>query len=496
LLSLFGKSPFNVKLSELRTPVISALRWTALSRLLMQVATWSATVVAIRLLSPTDYGIVTVATLLSSYLVLLGEAGFGSAIVQRQVRDPSLLALVFSFLLISGSILAVVVYFTAPLVAWFFEEPRAVGVMRLAALQFVLLPLGTVPDAQLRMDMRFKEFGIANFVGAITSAVSVVCLALVDAGPYSLIGALLISQAARVSVMQWFARSPIGLSLDFSRLRGLARYSALIVVERSVWFWYTEFDNIVVARLLGTGLVGTFSVAKSVIQAPLDRISEVVNSVTFPAFSRMQHQGGQLSEAFLKSVRIGSYLVFPLFWGLGAVSEPLVELAFGEKWRAAILPMQLLTFAMPLRTLQAISTPVIHAIGRPDVSLVYTTTSAVVMLPLMIVGVLKFGIAGAAGSWAVGFPVLYALSVRLFSKPLGLRSRDIWLVLVRPAFGALVMVLLVAFVCEGLLADTPSIIRLVSGILVGAAAYILVVVMIDRSAYRELSGLARSFARR
>jgi O-antigen/teichoic acid export membrane protein len=485
-----------VKLSDLRSPVISALRWTVVSRLLMQAITWTATIVSVRLLTPSDYGIVTVATLLSNYLIILGEAGFGSAIVQRQTRDRATLVAVFSVLAIAGAVLAGIVFVLAPFIGTLFHEPRATPVMRLAALQFLLLPFGTIPGAVLQLNFRFKELGIANLAGAITSSLTVVGLALAGAGPFALVGGMLLSHAVRVFFMQRSAQTPIALSTNLGPARSLVRYSALIVAGRSAWYWYTEADNAVVARFLGTNVLGVFSVAKNLIQAPLDRIGEVANAVSFSAYSRIQEHSSMLSDAYLKSLRVAAYVVFPLFWGLGCVAEPLIRVAFGPKWAGAVVPMQLFSFAMPLRALQNLSTPVVHAVGRPDLSFIFTVCAMAVIIPLLFFGVMNFGVAGAAGSWAIGYPLVFALSVWLYTKPLSLRPIEVWRLLARPAVCGIVMTGLVLATVYGVLGSAYSWQQLSAGIAVGALSYVSCVALLDRSAYRELTGLIFAFARR
>jgi O-antigen/teichoic acid export membrane protein len=346
------------------------------------------------------------------------------------------------------------------------------------------------------MDLRFKELGLANIAGAVTSAVSVVGLALLGAGPYALVGALLLSQAVRVSVTQWLSRAPAMVTMSLSPLRSLLRYSTLITVQRSVWYWYSEADNAIVARFLDTNILGAFSVAKNIVQAPLDRIAEVVNAVAFPAYSRIQEHDGTLSEALLKSLRVGSYLVFPLFWGLGTVAEPLVAVAFGQKWSGAALPMQILSISMPLRALQTVSTPLVHAIGRPGITVTFTITSALVIIPLQILGVWTYGLAGAAAGWAVGYPPLYVFSVWLFTHPLSLRKSKVFYTLVRPMLCSALMAGLVLLTVYGLLHNARPWLQLAAGIGIGALVYVASFASLDRAAFRELSGLMLSFLRK
>ncbi len=485
-----------MKLADLRAPVISALRWTVASRMIMQLITWSSTIVAVRLLTPTDYGIVTVATVFSNYLQLLGEAGCGSALVQRQIRDRPTLKAVFSALLAISILLAGVVFSVAPLVGTAFREPRAVSVMRVVALAFVSLPFLTLSDSVLRMDLRFKELGIANIVGAAASAVSVVGFALAGAGPYALVGSYLLGLLAQVVAMQWYARAPLTVTLSLGPIRKLLRYSTLLVIDRSIAYWYREADYAIVARFSGAGILGAFSVAKNIVQMPLDRIGGIANGIFLPTYSLIQQHGTVVSEAFLKSLRMAAYVFFPLFWGLGVIAEPLVAVAFGDKWRSVILPMEILAIPMPLRALKEMSQPLARAIGRPDASLTVNAIAAVVVIPLQVLGMIRFGMAGVAGGWAVGYPIVYSFVIWLFARMLSVRLRDAWLVLARPVLCALVMIGTVIPTVFGLLRHEQPLLQLIAGIGVGVAAYIASVRVIDNRAFRELTGLTLSFFRR
>src|SRR6185312_3145782 len=420
-----------MKLADLRGPVISALRWTVVSRMVMQLITWSSTIIAVRLLTPTDYGIVTVATVFSNYLQLLGEAGLGSAIVQQQIRDRPTQQAVFSVLLALSIVLAGVVFSIAPLVGIAFHEPRAVPVMRLVALSFISLPFVTLADSVLRMDMRFKELGMANIVGAVTSAISVIGLALAGGGPYALVGSYLLGLIAQVVAMQWYARAPLTVTLALGPVRKLLGYSTLLAIDRSVAYWYREADYPIIARFTGAGVLGAFSVAKNFVQMPLDRIGGIANGVFFPTYALIQQHGPVVSEAFLKSLRLAAYMYFPLFWGLSLVAEPLVAVAFGEKWRGAVLPMQILAIPMPLRALKEIAQPIARAVGRPGTSLTISVVAALIVIPLQVIGMIHFGVAGVAGAWAVGYPLVYIFVIWRFTRMLSIKSRDAWLVLAR-----------------------------------------------------------------
>lgn len=458
----------------------------------MQAITWSSTIVAVRLLTPTDYGIVAVAMVFSNYLQLLGEAGLGSAVVQQQIRDRPTLRAVFTMLLAVGILLACVVFSLAPLVGTAFREPSAVPIMRVVAVAFVSLPFLTLSDSVLRMDLRFKELGIANIVAAVVSAVSVICLALAGSGAYALVGSYLLGLIARMAVMQWYAKAPLTVTLSLRPVRKLLSYSTVLAVDRSVAYWYREADYPIVARFSAAGILGAFSVAKNIVQMPLDRIGGISNGVFFPTYSLIKEHGAVVSEAFLKSLRMAAYVFFPLFWGLSAVAGPLVAVAFGEKWRSAVLPMEIMAIPMPLRALKEMSQPLVRAVGRPGTSLAINSIAALVVIPLQVVGMIRFGVAGVASAWAVGYPIVFFFVILMLTRVLSLNPRDAWRVLGRPVLCALFMTAAVIATIYGLLRHAHPYLQLLAGVGVGVPVYILSVRAFDGRAFRELSSLILS----
>lgn len=83
----------------IKEKALSGLRWTAGVRLGSQVLTWAMTLVVIRLLSPADYGLLAMATVVIAFLSMVSEIGLGPAIVQKAVIEPGILNRIFGLVL-------------------------------------------------------------------------------------------------------------------------------------------------------------------------------------------------------------------------------------------------------------------------------------------------------------------------------------------------------------------------------------------------------------
>lgn len=292
--------------------------------------------------------------------------------------------------------------------------------------------------------------------------------------------------------MQWYAKAPLAITLSLRPIRRLVRYSTVLAVDRSVAYWYREADYPIVARFSPAGILGAFSVAKNIVQMPLDRIGGISNGVFFPTYSLIKQHGAVVSEAFLKSLRLAAYVFFPLFWGLSAVAGPLVAVAFGEKWRSAVLPMEIMAIPMPLRALKEMSQPLVRAVGRPGISLTINSIAALVIIPLQIFGMIRFGVAGVASAWAVGYPIVFVFVIWMSTRLLSLNPSDAWMVLGRPVLCALLMAAAVIATIYGFLRHAHPLLQLVAGIGIGVPVYIVSVRSVDARSFREVTSLVFS----
>src|ERR1700674_3112115 len=134
---------------SLRSKVLTGLFWTGGARLLSQILTWAITVVVIRLLSPGDYGLLAMATLFVGFLTLLAEGGLGLAVIQARELGDAELRRIFGAVILIDLTLFVLQFAAAPVIAMFFREDRLVPIVRVLALQFLLMIFTVIPGALL-----------------------------------------------------------------------------------------------------------------------------------------------------------------------------------------------------------------------------------------------------------------------------------------------------------------------------------------------------------
>jgi len=423
---------------NMRSRVLLALRWSAGLRLVSQVATWAMTLIVIRLLSPSDYGLMALASIVLAFLLMINELGVGPALVQKKSLDDADLRQAFGIALISNLLLLAIVWFTAPLVAMFFEEPKLESIIRTLSIQFVLIPLAVVPEAMLMRNLDLKKKSIVNLVANVAGGVATLAFAIGGHGVWSLVWGSLVLMALRS--LGFLAAAPYFMlpQFSFSKAKGLLSFGALITADRLLWFVYSRADVILIGKVLGTEALGIYSVAMQIASLPLQKVNSVLNEVAFPAFAMIQHDPDRVRAYLQKATRMVSFLAFPVFMGISSVAPAFVHVVLGEQWAASALPLATLACIMPLRMISNIVTSTLQGIGRVGIS-VGNLLYASVIIPVAIYIGSQYGLIGVCIAWLTAFPLVTIIEI-VRSKPyVHMGIGDFLQIFSRPLLGSAIM---------------------------------------------------------
>lgn len=452
-----------------RSDVINALKWSAAGKFAAQLLTWAMTLWVVRLLSPSDYGLMAMASIFIALLALMNEFGLSSAIIQRAEMPALLMRRAFGVVIVSNVACAAVLVLGAPLVASFFREPQLTSIVRVLSVQFVLSSWSVVPGAVLVRRLDFKNKTAVDVVAQLVTGVATVAVAYRGFGVWALVVGSLLGTLMKSVGYTLAARLVIRPSFSLRGVSDLLTYGGNIVMQRILWFIYTKADEFIIGRTLGGTPLGSYSVALHLASLPMQKMNELINQITLRTFAHLHSDGQSVSRTLLKTVRALSLGIFPLFFGISAVAPETVRLFLGAKWEPAILPLQLLPLVMPLRMLNTPLSETLNAVGRPDI-VVVNQVLMVTLIPTAIYVGSHFGIPGVCVAWLVAFPIVFVISVIRGRSALGLGVRDLWSAVRSPASASLGMYAIVVVLrhnmVSGLAAPLVFLTLVASGVLV------------------------------
>lgn len=456
--------------------------------------TWAITLVVIRLLTPADYGLLAMATVFVAFLAMFSELGLGAAIVQKADMDERLLKRAFALILIIHFSLAALLALSAPLIAMFFGEPRVIPVIQVLSLQFVLAAFAVIPDAQLQRQMEFRNRSLLDFSGAMAASGMTLFMALEGAGVWALVAGSLISQAIKTIGINCL--SPFRHWPDFSMqgMQSLLKFGGNFTAVQVFWMFLSQVDVLICAKWLGNEVLGLYAVAMQLASLPAQRISGLVNQVAFPTFARMQGELVKVGENVLSGARLLSFFSFPVLWGMSSVAPEIVVVILGEKWALSTVPLQALTLIMPLRIVGNFVATAVQGIGRSDIVLRSVVWASLVTPTVLILGIYGWGLLGLSLAWLVASPLSFLQSMVRSLPVLGLSLRQLGRAMGPAATTGLVMYGSVSLARHFLLTGQGDMVRLFALIGVGAFAYGVVSLAINRNGVQEVLVTVRSIA--
>jgi O-antigen/teichoic acid export membrane protein len=477
---------------DIRSKVMSALRWSAASRFLGQLFSWAITIYVIRLLSPGDYGLMAMAMVVLSFLILLNTLGLDAVLVQEKALDEQTRRQVFGVVIVVNVLFFALVFLGAGSIAALYGEPELVPVMRVLSLQFLLLIFETLPQSDLERNIDFAQRSIVDLVTLVLGSLTTLMLALAGLGVWALVWGTLVTNAARMAGLNIICRSLVWPSFS---LRGMGRhfsFGGFVTFDRGLWFLFSESDKFIGGKFLGNHLLGYYAVASQLASLPINKISGLLNSVAFPAFSRAHsHAGSEAVRGYLlKATHLLSIAAFPVFFGLSCTAEPLIAVLLGEKWLPAAPLLQLLGVVMPFRLLSNVFPPLLWGIGHPRISAGNYVVAAILM-PLAFYAGTHWGVVGLAYAWLAMYPVVFLVTAlrtcRMVAVPLAEYAGQI----VRPLAAGIAMyavVWVLGDVAYGTAGEWSYLAQLV---IVGMAAYGGVMLLVDRPGLGETLELVR-----
>ena len=351
--------------------------------------------------------------------------------MQARVVDVPYLRCVFAAVILLNGNVFCLLFTTAGLVSDIFGEPDLARIIRVLAIQFLIRIFSVIPLALLTRKLAFKTLSLITLSGSVVGSLSSLILASVGFGVWALVSSTLITAAwtaAAVNVVSPFCQRP-----DFS-LRGLRAsfvFGGQLTGARILWFLYAQADILIAGKLLGTELLGVYSVAMHLASLPVQKISAIVNHVAFPAFADAQSRPEAIPYYVSRALRILSFFAFPVLWGVGSVGREIVTVFLGPKWTASIVPLEILPLVMPLSLIVGFLNTAIQGTGQAGVVFVNVLTATLIMPIAFLVGV-QWGIYGLSVAWLLAFPVVFALNVRMTLPLLKLTTRQFVASLWRP----------------------------------------------------------------
>lgn len=452
--------------------VLSGARWASVLRLVAQLISWLSTIVVVRFINPADYGLNAMLEAPLELMLLFSTLGLDVALVRSKQLAQDELRGAFGWLLLINGLLFLVYFFGSTLIAAYFNEPRLELLAKVLAFVFLLLPLRVIPDTLLDRELKFKLKSFVELIASVVTVVTTLVLAIQGAGIWALVVGVLVKRVLLVIMLMilqpWF----IMPSLRFSAVRGMMAFGGITTLWGALVLFGDKLPSLIGGPVMGVESLGVFAVAMQFALLPLSKVMPILNPIIFPSFSKFQEQRTVAGHYLGRSLGVISLGLFPVMLGIACIAQEFVLTVLGEKWLPVMVPLALLSVAMPFRLITSLLRPVISSMGRVDLALKSILVHLCIFLPLVLMGA-HYGVMGMVVAVIVSEPISTLVTIQMSKRAMDTSLLRIARSL-RPAIVASLVMAAGVLIVKALLQPQGELTRLVAEVLAGMVIYAFV----------------------
>ncbi len=376
---------------SLSDKMFKGLAWSMLERLSVQGIQFVLGIILARILSPTEYGTIGLLTVIIAFLQVFVDSGFSKALIQKQDRTHIDISTVFFFNVFISFICYIILWFSAPFIANFYQNEMLTNLMRVLSLSLLFSALFTVPMTLFTIELNFKAIARTNLIAVVLSGGIGVVMAYKGFGVWALVWQTIIKSMLMV-ILMWGQMKWKPLFV-FSRIsfKALFPYGSRLLVASLLNTVINNFSNLFIAKLSSARDLGFYTRGTQFADMVYGMFSSVLDSVLLPSLASIQEEKEKLIQLTRTTIKAAALIVAPVLIGLAVIAEPLIKVLLTDKWLMAVPIMQIFCVARLITIISGINVNILYAIGRTDLTFRQDFLKIIIRVVLLVTA-LRFGI--------------------------------------------------------------------------------------------------------
>lgn len=322
--------------TQLTNNVTSGVAWSVAEKIGSALLQAVVSIVVANAIMPMDMGIMAVLTVFTTLAQVVVDSGFSQTLIRKAAPTAEEYRAVFRFNILSSLILYALLSIVSPAIARYYGWPLLATV---APVLFLLLPLNAlcvIQNTIMVREFRFAQLSTITFASSLISGIIAIVMALTGFGIWSLVGQRVSMMAAKAAMLWWKSNWRPRSATKASSLREMAPYSLRLMTTDIINALYNNIAQLFIGNIYSGSVLGYFNQAQKLKDMPVNSTMQSVQSVTFPALSKIGDNDVKFTESYRRVVMLTAFIMFPIMAGLIATAEDIYTLLLKPRWHPAI----------------------------------------------------------------------------------------------------------------------------------------------------------------
>ena len=489
--------------------IVRGTSWSFLAQVISFGFGFVVSVLLARWLGPESYGLIPLTTTIIAVFSIFADFGIGDSsskyISEYRARDIRVIKSIvkdgFILKLIFGSVVSVICFFSAGLIAEFMNIPRLQPLLQVSSIMLFFMSFLGFFNAVFQAFQKLEFTTLTSFFQNIIKLVA--SLGLVYLG-YGVIGAIVGYTIASIITallaliivfFKFYNRLPVSSS-NKSMRKDVLKYSMPLAITSISYFIYIQSDILMLGYFTTSSEVGFYSIARQILYVVMLPMSSLRISiqpmVTYLYGENKNTNHARLEEIFNYTIKYGLLLMVPSVFGLIALSKPVISIIFGEEYSRTALLLSFLSIYLIPRTIGVVGSSYLIGAGKAGIVAKLTIITAVLNFGLNLFFIPLYGALGAVITTLVTHSAYIFVAVYLAKKTYQIQFlSDLWINILKFIFASIVMyfgVISIRYLSTNLKG-------LLITMVLGAVIYMLILISIKGITKKDLQKLKIVFSR-
>jgi len=454
--------------------IASGSSWMIAARWAVRSLGLISTIVLARLLTPEDFGLVAMGTLVVNFILAFTEAGQTLDLIRRTNPDRGYYDSAWTMSIGLNGGVGLLLIAIAPIAAWYFGEPRVTLLIQCLALKAIIGGFRNVGVIAFRKELQFGRQFQLQVLQRLGRVSLTVVLAIVIRNYWALVIGIVLGEMLSTWLTYWM--HPFRPRLSVTRIREIWSFSVWMLVV-NVGYFVSEADGFVVGAVAGARSMGTYNVASELANSPTEELIGPSAQALFPIYAKLLPEPHRLVETFLGVLAAFATISCAVGVGMALVADDVVAVLLGPKWAAAAPLMPWLALGGSFVGLGRAVNAIINVTGHARISAIRLWAFNVVLMGAMIVAGTQLGLLGIAiARTAVTF-LFIPVTLYTVMQVLPVSARQIGMQLWRPIAASLCMAVMLLWLQPEMAqwvraaSIDSALLRLAASVIAGAATF-------------------------
>lgn len=455
--------------------ILRGFVWSGIERFSIQGIGFILSIIIARIVSPSSYGLIVMIQVFLSFSQIFIDGGFANALIQKKDRDDTDFCTVFFFNLGVAIILYLLLFFLAPVIARFYDEPQLTPITRVISLNLILSSLSIVQKTRLTISLDFKTQTKAGLIAVITSGTIGVICAYNGLEVWALVVQGLFSQMIISIALMYFSRWKPKAIFSFQSFKRLFSFGSKLMLANILTSIYINITNLVIGKKYTSADLAFYNRGFTLSQFPSTNLSDIMNRVIYPVLTRVQDDIATLRKEYLKYLHLTHFIILPLMGLLIVLARPLIEILLTPKWLEAVPYLQIFCLNFMFYPIQQQAGNPVAALGHSGILFKAQVLKRIVAFAILII---TLTISISAVCWGILISSVFeaVVNVLICRKEIGIGIR-------KHIISQLNIILSVGIVCVTVyfltLLISNSLIKLLIGGTLGISLYLFMTYIFD-----------------